>query len=1029
MPGPKTSIEVSGVRGHVTIGDNNVVVSAERSFVQIVQPGQRPAPVARQDMTLLPRRPQAAVGRERELAELRSGLDDHGAWQIHGPAGIGKSTLLRQAAHRLADERGGAVVFVDAAGREPGDVLQDVFEACYDAPGYRPAHTELRRLMADVTADIVLDDLEVEAEDLDTVLDALPSSALLYASGQRTLLGKGGTLALGGLGHKAAMTLLSQTLGRRLEAAEEPVAEELWRRTSGAPLPLLRAAAADRLVPAARLDGLLPELLAALTGVERDVAGILAVARDGGVSMRLLAFLLDGTTGLSAVCDRLEARGVVVATARGHRLAPEIGGVHLAGLRPGSAELAALARQLTHWVSMAGTEAAAVVEDTALLTAVIDAATEAGRSAEGARLARAASPVFACSLRTGAWGRVLERGIAAAESAGLRDILAYLMHEDGVRKLVSGKRLLAAAAFASAAAYWRELGSDGHASAADAAAQSCGGDPASGADPAAQPGIEGSGGSGSDIPDLGDHGSVGDINQEVGNQLVSSLPPADPGSVAMATKAGVATKAGMSVSAKAVIGGGLAASVTAGGVVLSQQADAESVPVKVTVATRVLEANMPGDPEGTCLVGEGATDCTKVVKSKKGEAGPVSVDPAQPLPAGVSLVYWGCDEGAQSDSCSVTSDKARHVCVTTTSFTDEAARRRCAELTGSPMPTAMFRPLAWTTKTEVKALLKPGGRPQVLATTGDAAAPGMVVWSEDAAKVAWLETGTGPLGPDGAGGDVIKLRDLKSGVEHSWPCFGCTIAFLDGELISGGGDIVRYPANGGEPVREDLDEIPNRLGHDGPPDTMLLNVWNGDRLQAYAVSRVGDLGQQSVLFRLESPTKARKIRDLPRFGYSGLVRTVSPDGARAVVEPPNGQPPYNSCGEGSYPAALLDLATGAQTRLDGPGVGYRVDDTWFDADGVAHVVYRAEKGVDATSCFADADRAAVHYTLASGAGSWERSGKAPGRLLAVADGRQITHVADGGALTLVIGEGAKKSVLDTDVQWTYPSAAHAGDGS
>ena len=175
-----------------------------------------------------------------------------------------------------------------------------------------------------------------------------------------------------------------------------------------------------------------------------------------------------------------------------------------------------LAGRLTHWVTATATAPAAVAGDATLISAAINAATEAGCPAEAARLAHAASPVLACSLRVGVWGRVLEHGIEAAERAGLRDILAYLTHEDGVRKLVTGKRVLAATAFAAAAAYWRELGSSDHAVAADDAAQSCGGDPASGTDPAAshdggsqtdsaaQPDTGGLDSSGGDVPDVGD---------------------------------------------------------------------------------------------------------------------------------------------------------------------------------------------------------------------------------------------------------------------------------------------------------------------------------------------------------------------------------------------------------------------------------------------------------------------------------------------------------------------------------------------
>ncbi|WJV47321.1 hypothetical protein [Streptomyces flavofungini] len=1078
MTGRVMSVEVSDVRGNVTIGDNNVVVSGDRSYVQVIQAGQRRVPVAREDMSLLPRRPRTAVGRERELGELLRGLADGDVRQVHGPAGIGKSTLLRLAAHRLADESGasdesgapgapgasdesgpsGAVVFVDAAGRDAGDVLQDVFEACYDAPGYRPSATELRRLMAAVTVTVVLDDLEAEAADLDAVLDALPSSVLLYAGGQRTLLGKGRALPLGGLGHEDALTLLSQGLGRPLEAAEEAVAEELWRATGGAPLPLLRAAASDRLRPAVELDGLLPQLLAALTGAERDVVEILAVARDGGVSTRLLSTLLGGVTGVAAVCDRLAARGVVVPTERGHRLAPEIGGRRLAGLRPGPAELAALAVRLTHWVSATRTEPAAVAQDAPLITAVVDAAGQAGRPAEAARLARAASPALACSLRTGVWGRVLERGIEAAERAGLRDVLAYLTHEDGVRKLVTGKRLLAAAAFAAAAAYWRELGSTDHADAAADAAQSCGEGPAGGADSAApqeggaqQPDVTGSGGdavasgeqgslgdpgSAGDLGSAGDPGSIGDLGHEVTSQVVSSaapppVPPVDPGSAAVAAKGGlaaktgtgVAAKTGMSVTAKVVIGGGLAASVTAGGVVLSQQAGADTVPVRVTVATRVLEATMPGEPDGTCSVADGATDCTRVVKSKKGESGPVSVDPAQPLPAGVSLVYWGCDEGPQAKSCSVTADGDRHVCATTTSPKDEAARRRCAELTGSPAPTVAFRPLAWTTRTQVKVLTEPDGKPQVLATLGERVGPGEVVWSEDATRVAWVEVNSAP-GEALADDTVIKLRDLKTGKQRSWTCYGCTIAFVGGELVSSGNDVRHHPADGGEPESHDLAEIPVGPAHDGPPNTRLLNTWKGDRLQTYAVSLVGDVGQRSFLFRLDSTTKARQIKELPQLGYSSGVWAVSPDGRRAVFDPPTGQPPYGSCGEGAYPMAGLDVTSGARVPLAGPGAGWRVHETWYDPDGTAHVVYRPEQGADAATCTVDTGRAPAHYTLAPGGHSWKRLAKDPGRVLGAADGGQITRVDGRGGLALMVTGGEEERTLDSGVQKVFPSAAH-----
>lgn len=610
-----------------------------------------------------------------------------------------------------------------------------------------------------------------------------------------------------------------------------------------------------------------------------------------------------------------------------------------------------------------------------------------------------------------------------------------LRREDGVRRLVSGKRVLAAVAFAAAGAYWRELGDEGHAAAAEDAARSCGGDPAAGADSSvprddgAQQDAASLDGSGGEGPAAGDQGTLGDPGLgDAGHELASALP-VDPGSVAASTKAGVAAKTGMGMTAKVVVGGGLAATVTAGGVVLSQQAGADTVPVRVTVATSVIEATMPGDPEGACSVGGGATDCTRVVKSKKGESGPVSVDPAQPLPEGVSLVYWGCDEGPQADSCTLTADRDRHVCATTTSTEDGAARRRCAELTGSPAPAVEFRPLAWTTRTQVKVLGKPNGRPQVLATTGNRTSPGRVFWSQDATRVAWTETNTADSGDGLADDTTVKLRDLRSGKEHSWTCFACTIAFVDGELVSGGNDIRSHPADGGAAKDHDLSEIPAGPAHDGPPNTRLLNTWSDSGLHTYAVSRVGETGQRSILTTLGSPTKARQVRGLPTLGYANGLWAVSPDGSRAVFDPPTGQPPYDSCGGGAYPMAGLDIASGTSVPLKGPGVGYRVHETWFDPDGTAHVVYRAEKGADAASCAADLGRAPFHYTLAPGANTWKQSAKEPARALAAADGQRIERVTAKGAFSLVISEGQKKRTLDTGVTGVYPSTAQSGESS
>ncbi|MCP2292813.1 hypothetical protein APR08_005767 [Nocardia amikacinitolerans] len=52
-------------------------------------------------------------------------------------------------------------MYLSAAGLAVEDLLQSLFQACYDAVDYRPDPTALRRLMGSIRALIVIDDFEV----------------------------------------------------------------------------------------------------------------------------------------------------------------------------------------------------------------------------------------------------------------------------------------------------------------------------------------------------------------------------------------------------------------------------------------------------------------------------------------------------------------------------------------------------------------------------------------------------------------------------------------------------------------------------------------------------------------------------------------------------------------------------------------------------------------------------------------------------------------------------------------------------
>jgi energy-coupling factor transporter ATP-binding protein EcfA2 len=471
MDGTGTRIQVDRVVGQFIVDNHYVTVHAtEQSVVNLVTTGQRPQPQRRDAIALLPRQQAAPIGRERELDELRRAVSAGHVVELYGAPGAGKSTLIRHAANDIAAHSGN-VVFLPAANRDAADILQDVFEACYRTEGYRPGPVEVRQLLGDLDIRLVLDDLDVSDDQHTELADALRHATVLFASTRRQIWPDGSSIPLVGLTDTAALTLLMHALGRPLADDELPLATELWRATNGSPLLLLRAASAARLdtygvmrLPRPTdLDGLLPAVIAGLSAPAREIAAVLTFAGITGVSVDLLPWLVTDALTVTSALAELATVGVAIESAIGATLAPGIDATPQSPLAPGVPQLSWLADRLRHWAGTPGTPPMAVADHVTLITGLIDATVLIGRPDLGAWLARATAPLAACSLRLGTWEQILAHGKVAAERAGDRAALAYLTHEDGVRHLITGRRVIAAGLIAGAAAMWHQIGDLAHA--------------------------------------------------------------------------------------------------------------------------------------------------------------------------------------------------------------------------------------------------------------------------------------------------------------------------------------------------------------------------------------------------------------------------------------------------------------------------------------------------------------------------------------------------------------------------------------
>ncbi|WP_405873893.1 ATP-binding protein [Streptomyces sp. NBC_00005] len=481
-------IDVGGsVTGSVIAGNHNVVVDAQHgSQVTVVVGPERPHPQRRERAEVLPRSLPEPVGREEAAQALAAAVRAGGPVQLWGPPGVGKTTLLRHAARLLPPGPDGTV-FLGGANRDVEDLAQDVFEACYEAPGYAPNRTELQRLMTGVRVTVYVDDADLTSDQLLELMDAAPQATFVFASAERTLWSGGTALELCGLSQTAGLELLERELGGPLPGMDHETAAALWQAAGGLPLPLLRAAAVARSDPQG--EGRLPrvgevtDLLPALLDQQAEDESVMGVLHllatfDGAEVAAIHVGALTDVAEPDAVCDRLVRLGLARLGEYGYASVADTVPV-VRGRFPAPFPAERLCDHFTRWATLRETAPQELAAHGRVLEKVAEVAESAGRPDLAVRLARATSPGLARSLRFGVWGRLLGRGWVASRAAGDRQAEAYFLHEEAVRALLIGRRVVYAALLAQAAWLGHELAAgSANGAGGGAAAHASGGQPA-----------------------------------------------------------------------------------------------------------------------------------------------------------------------------------------------------------------------------------------------------------------------------------------------------------------------------------------------------------------------------------------------------------------------------------------------------------------------------------------------------------------------------------------------------------------------
>jgi len=469
------------------------------SEIEPCPPGERPAAPGRLDaeeraaaaLAAAPPLPPGTTAPETALEERTEDterlvrlLSRGRSVRVTGPSGSGRTRLLDAVATACADLAPDGVIRLSGYHRTSADLLYALFAAVYRAPQHRPDRPEMLRMVAEIGAIVVLDDLEFGGAALDELLDATPECAFLIAATPDVAAPSAAShleeVFLGGIGRGGCGRLLERAVDRPLTDDEEAWAADLWFESEGLPLRFVQAAALlrqhDRAqagpgalddgyglfpgdgtdepaaeaaeTPEAVLPSLgeaaapAPLLASRLTEAARETLRF-AVALGGELPHQAHLPALTQDTHADAALGELLACGLLTPAGGHYRLAATVQDqLTAAGYADGAAARAHTVAQ--HYAWWAGhpsvsPERAAAESDVALAAmGVLTGSRESGHASAAVLLARTAAPAFAAALHWSAWERTLRHGQEAARLAGEVAEEAYFHHELGVLALCTG---------------------------------------------------------------------------------------------------------------------------------------------------------------------------------------------------------------------------------------------------------------------------------------------------------------------------------------------------------------------------------------------------------------------------------------------------------------------------------------------------------------------------------------------------------------------------------------------------------------
>ena len=461
MVSPSTHIEahVGNVSGGSQVAIGNYIVQigrVEGGVVNILNKEPPPPRLRPQPVLLRPKPFLSLLDRETETTTLLQALQSQRSAECTGEPGAGKTSLLRHMAHQtqLATVFPAGVVYFEVNQQSAADLLKSIFDAFYicDFP-IKPNDTEIRHYLQSVSALVLLDDVEIDAKQIESLMNVAPSCTFVAVTRQRALFGDTLDVTLKGLPTADAVRLFRNELRRTLSPEEEKGAQIICESVSCIPLLVLRAAHEARAQNRSLLDVVSESKLAPgdqrLTAAEinsssedeKKVLAALAVVAGARVAAEHVA-AVAGITNVEPLLDDLERRGLVQSHEQQYSLASDVKAEQFANLKPW------FARTVVHfvdWAKARRNQHKLIAGSAAAILLLMKQAVAAQAWNEVRSLGHATEEALTVSGKWDMWAGVLDNINTAARAQGDVAEQAWVLHQLGTRALLLGDRAAAKA--------------------------------------------------------------------------------------------------------------------------------------------------------------------------------------------------------------------------------------------------------------------------------------------------------------------------------------------------------------------------------------------------------------------------------------------------------------------------------------------------------------------------------------------------------------------------------------------------------